>query len=251
MPIRGDRVFRVPRNEAGDSLLVKITEPDIRADQLGLETWASGSILANLVHRLDAPRFPNGRSINPDSTVPIIELGAGTGLVGITAAALWKVPVLLTDLGPIVPGLVQNLEINTALFEGDAQKSTAGTLDWNSPSSLTFLDTSGETTISSTNKAHIIFAADTVYSEEHPRLLSNVILEWLSRDPDARAIITYALRVAYLDEIRELWQLLEAGGLEAVNEGQDTADAKDFDDERLCEWSVWKWRQEPLSSASV
>ena len=50
-------------------------------------------------------------------------------------------------------------------------------------------------------------------------MLSSAILTWLKPSPEARAIITYPLRVVYLDEIRELWELLQHGGLEAANQG--------------------------------
>jgi hypothetical protein len=39
--------------------------------------------------------------------------------------------------------------------------------------------------------------------------------------------------------------MLEAGGLEAIAEGQDRADEKEneWDDETLCEWCIWRWKQ--------
>jgi len=92
-------------------------------------------------------------------------------------------------------------------------------------------------------KAHVLLAADTCYSVEHPALLSSVVLQWLSRDPQARFVLGTALRVAYLDEITELWERLEKGGLECVRQGQEEASAAQFDDERLVEWSLWRWKQ--------
>ena len=79
----------------------------------------------------------------------------------------------------------------------------------------------------------VILAADVVYSEEHPELLSKTILRWLAAGPASRAVIAYPLRVAYLGQIRELWELLEAGGLEAIEEGREQASTKDWDDECL------------------
>lgn len=239
------RTFQVPIDSSGQKIPVKISEPALSAENLGLETWASSEILSDLIHQLDDVEFPaDSGIISSKSTVPILELGAGTGLVGLSAAAIWSLPVVLTDLEPIVPALATNIELNKEILKGDAAKATCGTLDWNKPATLSISEPSGEIFIPSSNKAHIILAADTVYSEEHPQLLSSVVLEWLSRDANARFIITYAMRVAYLDEIRELWQLLEAGGLEAVSEGQNRATAALFDDECLCEWSVWRWRQD-------
>ena len=70
------------------------------------------------------------------------------------------------------------------------------------------------------NKAQIILAADTVYSEEHPELLTHAVQAWLSRTDDSRLVICYPLRFGYLDHIRDLWERLEAGGLTSIEEGK-------------------------------
>ena len=40
-----------------------------------------------------------------------------------------------------------------------------------------------------------------------------------------------------LDAIRELWELLERGGLEVIDKGRELV-GEEGDDETLCEWSV-------------
>lgn len=219
---------------------IEITEPNLRADNLSFETWASSWVMATLIHRLSI-YFPSSATTN---SIPILELGAGTGLVGITAAHEWKRPVVLTDLTPNVPGMRANIDLNAALLKAADTHAMCGTLDWNSPEALIL---ESDTIVSSARKAHVILAADTVYSEEHPELLEKVVVEWLARTKDARFIITYAMRVAYLDEIRGLWERLEAAGLVAVEEGQERASEGLFDDENLCEWSVWMWKELPIS----
>jgi hypothetical protein len=72
-------------------------------------------------------------------------------------------------------------------------------------------------------------------------MLSSAILRWLKHGPDARVIIAYPMRVAYLDEIRGLWELLQRGGLEAIDEGRELV-GDDWDDEALHEWSVRRWK---------
>lgn len=234
------RSFQIEANNATGSIDVQITEPNLKADNLPLETWASSWVMANQLHKLNITLPP----ATSTPSVSILELGAGTGLVGITAANVWKSPVVLTDLGPIVPGLAANIALNKQLLKEANTTATCGTLDWNNPDMLTL---ESGVTHPSTDKADVILAADTIYSEEHPELLSKVILEWLAPTKDARMIITYAMRVAYLEEIREIWERLEAGGLEAVAEGQERAGEGMFDDECLCEWSVWKWKKVPSS----
>lgn len=226
------RTFSVPLR-SGKTVDINIAEPDLRADNLNLTTWTSSFILASQLHRLDV-RF------DKDGHIPILELGAGTGLVGLTAAVLWQQRTILTDLPVIVPGLITNVHLNAAAIKNASADARCGLLDWKEAEMLELK--TGERYHADKKKAHMILAADTIYDEEHPELLSNAILTWLARTPNARAILCYPLRVAYLDQIREIWAMLEEGGLEAESDGQEQADTKDWDDECLCEWVVWKWR---------
>jgi len=246
---RTEQQFSIAIDDEGRQITIRILCPSLRAEGLSLETWASSQVLARQIQR-QIIRFPHDAvTLSSHSTVPVLELGAGTGLVGLSAACIWKKPVVLTDLTPIVPGLAANITVNEDLLQvQDAGLMRAGTLDWNSPSKLHIEVSSGKKlenhmVVPSSNKAHVILAADTVYSEEHPALMTKVVLEWLSKHEDARFIITYAMRVAYLEEIRELWRMLEEGGLESVEEGTERASQDIFDDECLCEWSVWRWQQ--------
>jgi hypothetical protein len=227
---------------------LRLAEPSLRALGLSLQTWTSAYLLAKLLHRLDDIHAAEGVS---DGRLPILELGAGTGLVGMTAAMLWGVTVVLTDLGPIIPGLELNVALNSAVLQSTNNDEpaliTCGSLDWNQPDKLILAADGGKEEASAVySKANVILAADTVYSEEHPELLSKTILTWLAPGSASRAIIMYSMRVAYLEQIRELWALLEGGGLEAIQEGREQADERDasWDDELLCEWSIWKWKEE-------
>ena len=223
------RSFLIPSRD-GSVTEVQIEEPALRAQNLTLVTWTSSFILASLLHKLDV-------IVSLRSRVPVLELGAGTGLVGLTAASLWEQPVYLTDLAPIVPALSANISLNSSLVKNLVN---CGSLDWNEPD---FLFTSDGGKISADeDKAQIILAADTMYSEEHPELLSKAIFRWLAPDPSARVIMTWAMRVAYLEQIREIWEILETGGLECILEGREHANDDGWDDEGLCEWSVWQWK---------
>ena len=234
--------YRVAKDKDRNFVDVEIHVPRLRTDNLSLTTWGSSYILASQLHLIDVET----RSLHL-SGLQVLELGAGTGLVGLSAAAIWKTSVVLTDLGPIVPGLAKNIKANEQLLTEIGANATCGTLDWNEPSHLVVHSTAQDENpriFSSTNdKATIILAADTTYDDEHPRMLSETILTWLKKGSESRAIIAYPLRVAYLDAIRELWERLEAGGLRAIEEGKaETED--EWDDENQHEWSVWKWQQE-------
>jgi predicted nicotinamide N-methyase len=175
-----------------------------------------------------------------ENGVGILELGAGTGLVGLSAAAIWKTSVVLSDLKPIVPGLIRNIDVNRFVLAERNAKVIAGTLDWSRPETL-HLPT-GEVFSSANDKAGIILAADTIYSEDHPQLLTKAIFAWLRPGSTSRVIIAYPLRVAYLDALRELWARLEGGGLHSIKEGKSEV-GDEWDDEPCIEWSVWAWQQ--------
>ena len=233
--------FQIPKNNDGNLIDIEIHVPGLRAENLNLKTWGSSHILACQLHRLDV-----GTRLAHHDRIQILELGAGTGLVGLSAAAIWKADVILTDLDTLVPGLSKNIEANRQMLAVNGASAACGTLDWNQPSQLVWYskDQVNATQIltSASDKATLILAADTIYDEEHPRMLVETILVWLKPGSDSRVLIAYPLRVAYLDAIRELWERLETGGLHSVDEGKaETED--EWDDERLHEWSVWAWRQ--------
>jgi predicted nicotinamide N-methyase len=239
MDLKGERdtTFRVPLSSE-EFVDVKIHVPAIRAQGLNLLPWASTYVLACQLHNLGVtPPQDHG------SNISILELGAGIGLVGLVSSMLWHQPVVLTDLEPVVPGLTTNIDLNSKLLQHYGGSAIAGSLDWSEPDTLTLR---GDTSVSANEtKANIIIAADTIYDEEHPAMLAQTILKWLAPGRNARVIIVYPLRVAYLDQIRELWERLENMGLEAILEGkEEAADVGNasWDDERLCEWSVWKWK---------
>ncbi|KAF1970444.1 hypothetical protein BU23DRAFT_511710, partial [Bimuria novae-zelandiae CBS 107.79] len=217
-------------------ITIKIKVPALRAQGLNLLPWASSYVLASLLHKL--PIMP---PLAEASRIPILELGAGIGLVGLVGSMLWRQRAVLTDLEPIVPGLTANIELNAALLRQYGGSATAGTLDWDTPDTLTLHGKS--TFMPNEVKANVILAADTVYSEEHPRMITQTVARWLA--PGGTLVITYPLRVAYLDQIRDLWEKLEGAGLESTAEGKQEASevgGGEWDDERLCEWSVWRWR---------
>jgi predicted nicotinamide N-methyase len=242
---KGSHNFDIPKNSSGETVLIKIEELALVAENLRLTTWGSSFILATRLHRFALDW--NSLSDNPD-TIGVLELGAGTGLVGLSAAAIWNTNVVLSDLAPIVPGLAVNIRTNKKTIYTLGGSAFCGTLDWANPDKLVLHSIDAEdqqrqerTLQAETNKATIILAADTIYSEEHPTMLSSAILRWLKHGPDARVIIAYPMRVAYLDEIRGLWELLQRGGLEAIDEGRELV-SDDWDDEALHEWSVWRWK---------
>lgn len=239
--------FKV-RKSATEQINISIVDTPCAAEGLSLTTWSSAGILSNLLHKLDFSKIQVAQSdtSNENKNFVILELGAGTGLSGLSAAALWGMSALLTDLPTIVPGIQANVDLNVHVLREHGASAVAGTLDWTKPDTVYLPGNENEEAqsfaVDEVNGFPIILAADTMYTEEHPVLLSQTILRCLRRSLDARAIVVYAMRVAYIDYMREFWELMEAGGLVAEQEGREEIDLREWDDEKLHEWSVWKWK---------
>jgi predicted nicotinamide N-methyase len=242
MSTRSRLAFKVTINNRGDLLDLQISDPsNITADNLALATWGSSEVLANLLYRLDAPDFTGSGFLA--HTYQVLEVGAGTGLVGMTAAAVWKVNACLTDLVPILPNIRANIVLNKQTINIYGGSICTGLLDWAHPHGHIKEDEPEVPKNLLSLPARVILAADTVYSEEHPELLTNVVTARLERNAKARFIMCYPLRIGYLDHIRDLWERLEAAGLECTEEGREKLGGE-WDEDVEYEWCVWRWSQE-------
>ncbi|KAG9625315.1 VPS28-domain-containing protein, partial [Aureobasidium melanogenum] len=117
-------------HEQDTTIQVSIHEPALTEDNLGLKTWASSFVFARNWHTL-RDRIP--LIFDKDENVTILELGAGTGLVGIAAAAVLGANVLLTDLPEIVPNLERNITSNEDIINSRNGSARAAMLDWTVP----------------------------------------------------------------------------------------------------------------------
>ncbi|RMD40639.1 hypothetical protein DV735_g4509, partial [Chaetothyriales sp. CBS 134920] len=183
------RSFRV-----NDALVIQLHEPSLTGDNLGLKTWASSLLLAKRLITLRAEvACDKGR---------VLELGAGTGLVGISAACLWGASVVLTDLPDIVPNLAKNVSLNSDLIVASGGEADTRVLDWSDVSTMPQHQS---------EKYHTIIAADPIYSPEHPNMLANAILRSLATDRWSRVVIEFPLREHYRPEQASLKRLLNDG----------------------------------------
>ena len=222
---------------------ITLHEPSLTADNLGHKTWLASFLLAkrlpSLVSHLP-PLTQQGRSDGLASTsdirnssVQAIELGAGTGLVGLAVAAIFDVHVHLTDLPAIVPNLRANVASN-------ADGSTSvGELDWSKLSCL-----QGE----AKQKYDLVVAADPLYSPQHPSWLVAAIMHVLKKDKASRVVVELPLREAYTQEVVDFKERMGLAGLSIVAEGLESG----FEDwesghgnnvrtEVDCWWAVWRW----------
>ncbi|KAL2858090.1 putative methyltransferase-domain-containing protein [Aspergillus pseudodeflectus] len=238
------RVFGIPTSW-GEEFTLTLHEPSLTSDNLGMKTWVSSYLLSQRLNSLldSTPELVPSESTTPvaDCTLRALELGAGTGLVGLSFAALRgkSAKIHLTDLPEIVPNLSHNVALNVELLTKTAATVTTGVLDWS---------VSPETPPSSEEQYDLILAADPLYSPSHPQLLVDTITVWLSRGLDARVVLEMPLRDAYLPQVQELRERMGKLGLAVVEEGEETG----YDDWETadggavavrCWWSVWGWSE--------
>lgn len=180
-----------------DSIRFKLFEPALTSDNLGLKTWGSLLVLAKRLINLN---IPSG---------DILELGAGTGLVGMMCAAKGH-RVMLTDLPEICGNLQHNLELNNL-----CDKTQVHSLDWRDPTE--FIARFGPI------KYPVIVVSDPIYSQHHPEWVVSAIRQFLA--PEGTLMIQVPLRDKFEDERARLWRLLAENGqveLEEIETNVDT-----------------------------
>lgn len=178
----------------------------------------------------------------------MLELGAGTGLVGIAAALLFPTATVhLTDLPAIIPNLQVNVSQNISADPepSSTQRVTVGVLDWSKPHQ------NGDKLVGETcaeNSFDIILAADPLYSPLHPAWLIDTISYFLKRQKEAKVIVELPLREVYGAEVEEFLAKMQVRGLVLVKQGEESGfeDWKDLGDEGKktevnCWWGVWGW----------
>ena len=211
-----------------EELTIQLHEPTLTEDNLGLKTWTAALLLSR--------RLQDCRGYLADDLDGVLELGAGTGLVGIAAACIWKTKGLLTDLPQIIPNLQQNLELNREVVSAHGGTVDARALDWadenNGPQK-------------EDDKFMVILAADPIYSADHPKWLVHTVRRWIRGEAGARFIVELPLRDRYDDERQDLRKALQELEFELVVEGTDSGSddwyGRDGNpSEVICWWSIWK-----------
>jgi Lysine methyltransferase len=222
------RSFEVPLLK-GQTAVVELHEPSLTSDNLGFKTWTSSVLLSS--------RLVSLSKCLPSSHPRVLELGAGTGLVGIAAACVWGVNVTLTDLPEILPNLRRNIDKNLKLIQSCGGNACALPLDWSDDTN--FPETEND-------RYSVILAADPLYSPDHPQMLANTVQRWLRRTPESSLIIQLPLRPGYQNERDDLKSKLVDLGLAIAAEGYECG-SEDWQGrmgeqaEVECWWSHWRY----------
>ena len=189
---------------------LKLREPSLTNHNLGLKTWGSALILSQRLLTHDYKKY---------LYKSVLELGSGTGLVGMVSSLLGYHTVL-TDLPEIVPNLQLNVDLNKLI------NATVLELDWTNPQSFlkSFPDTKFQT----------ILVSDPVYSSKHPYLVVDMInLFFDDSDPKAKVLVQIPLRPKFENERQVLWDLMKANlYLEIEHEIEEGFD--DFGEMKFC-----------------
>ena len=213
---------------------IELKEPSLTGDQLGHKTWAASYLLAKRLTTMQIP--PLSKNYHASSSLPhVLELGAGTGLVGLAIAALFSTNVHLTDLAAIVPNLEANVSANASAVAAKGSRAKAFKLDW---AEMPDVDS---TTPPQSHSYDVVVAADPIYGPEHPGLLVGAVERYLSTGKDARLALELPLRAAYAPEVQDLRERLDRANISLLEEGEEVG----FDDwgdgrtEVRCWWSLW------------
>ncbi|KAF7562993.1 hypothetical protein G7046_g1166 [Stylonectria norvegica] len=176
-----------------------IREPALTGDSLGFKTWGSSYVLSQHLPRLaDTSLFRLFDETMGQPRPDVLELGSGTGLLGIAAAALWKVPVALSDLPNIVSNLKDNAAKNAALVESHGGSLRVGPLTWGGSE-----DDIDQTLFGQAFQFKIVLAADPLYDDDHPALLASAICQHLALGSESRAVVMVPLRDATTKRLLE------------------------------------------------
>ncbi|BFZ64032.1 Protein-lysine N-methyltransferase rrg1 [Saitoella coloradoensis] len=214
---------------------LRIHEPPLTSDNLGLKTWGTSFLLAKRLPLLfPPPTTTNTSASESPRKIRALELGAGTGLVGLAAASTLGWSVHLTDLPEIIPNLQKNIDLNEETIHAANGRATSGILDWNTP----------DLTHPSLRDLDIVLASDCLYASSHPTLVAHVTSLTLPRNAEAKFVVSVPVRPGGLGELPGmLWSALERVDLVILEEGEDLG----WDDwgsgEIRCRWGVWGWKE--------
>ncbi|TVU08257.1 hypothetical protein EJB05_41654 [Eragrostis curvula] len=165
---------------------------------VGLQIWKAALLLADFV-------LHKSFTSSDFDDITAIEIGAGTGLVGLVQARVAR-KVFITDRGTdILDNCLANVHLNSSMLKYDEAKVCVRELDWkmswpppvgacdpSDPSSRHLWSTSE---IEEAEEATILFAADVIYSDDLTDLFFDTMKKLMSSG--AKKVLYLALEKRY------------------------------------------------------
>ncbi|CAG8572806.1 7999_t:CDS:2, partial [Scutellospora calospora] len=146
------------------SITLKIRDSTLLDDDVGFKTWGAAYLLAKMC--ISGQAMP----LNKIQSKFILEIGAGTGLVGLTCAMIGCSNVLLTDYHlNVLSNVVYNVNLNQLQNSVKVEK-----LDWEEIANCV------EQKLQ--QKFDIIVGADIVYEVVHTNWIPKVIKQFMTKD---------------------------------------------------------------------
>lgn len=188
------------RYAAGEQVLTFDEHPQLAGSGLRLrqdggavgcggKIWIAGECLAHYV--LDHPE-----TLCPDSARPlyVLELGSGTGLVGLVAGLVARqlaanTHTIITDIDALVPLMAANVELN-----GLERQVTAATLSWGEPLPAYLTAPAPDSDLRVVDCLDLVVAADCVYLESAFPLLEHTLLALTDARPGLTVLMCYRKR---------------------------------------------------------
>ncbi|EPY52090.1 methyltransferase Rrg1 [Schizosaccharomyces cryophilus OY26] len=204
---------------------IRILEPSLTYDTLGFKTWGSAPLLS--------AHLPEWETPNP--SLRALELGSGTGLLGISAAHQLGWQMVCTDLPEIVENMRHNVTENEDLIHENNGSMECHVLDWLNPPP----DDDLPPWLSQPFQR--IIASDCVYETHFGKIAIALFLKYLAKD--GIAITEYPLRETHLDEIAEFEEGMQQAGFS--RETGEEIGQEDFGSRYpiTCRWSQWRYNR--------
>lgn len=207
--LKGDTTRLVEIDGLGKEIL--LYEPALTEDKVGNITWGASLELAKQIVSKNTSTWLR------QTETPILELGAGTGLVTIVLGML-NYKVTSTDLPEIIDNLQKNIKLNNLdCTKSKTEKITKQSslihltsLDWRCPEGF-LLRTS---TLSG---YPIVLLSDPIYSPQHPYWVQSAVKAVLSKEINSRVVFMVGRRDRFQDVRDSMWKLMLELGLKEIS----------------------------------
>lgn len=168
-----DPEIRVRRLELGDHPRQLVLVPQKDVGEEAVVVWDAALVLSFFLVKHSQAFFEQGLT-------RVLELGAGTGAVGLSAAAIGAGKVTLTDLPRFVPLLEESIALNKSTLSNVEAKA----LTWGDEKDLENLDAAFD----------LILVSDCIYYEASVDPLITTLVNLCKRNSECQVLLSYETR---------------------------------------------------------